>query len=131
MMVTSLIVYCMTASSQKVDCMIGDTIGQPMLPKGSASLRTHVLDFLDWVDVDAGLRCAQGHKLEGAVDGPSGSVSPEGGGSGDVCGPASHRTRTPDDDISREMKFEPLGDEPREAPSSSEPTTKCKSHEYN
>ena len=81
-------------------------------------------------DADAGLRCAQGHMPEGAVDGPLGSVSPESSGSGDVCGPAHPRTRTPDDVMNREMEFEPSGDELSEAPSSSEPIIKCKSHEY-
>ena len=107
--------------------MIGDTIGQPMLPEGSASLSTHNLDFLELGDVDAGLRCAQGHMPEGAVDGPSGSVSPESNGSGDVCGPAHPRTRTPDDNMNREMEREPFGDEAREAPSSLEQVIKCKS----
>ena len=111
--------------------MIGDAIGQPMLPKGSASLSTNDWDFLELDDVDAGLRCAQGHMPEGAVDGPSGSVSPESGGSGDVCGPAHPRTQTSDDFINREMELEPSGDEAREASSFTKPTIKCKSHEYN
>ena len=74
--------------------MIGDTIGQPMLPEGSASLSlsTNAWDFLELDVVDAGLRCAQVHIPEGAVDGPPGSVSPESCGSGGVCGPARHRT---------------------------------------
>ena len=91
MIVASLMVYTI-GSIQKVHCMVGDTIGQPMLPEGSASLNTNAWDFLVLEDVDAGLRCAQGHELDGGVDSPSGSVSPESGGSGDVCGPARHRT---------------------------------------
>ena len=68
---------------------------------------------------------------EGAVDGPSGSVSPESGGSGDVCGPAHPRTQTPDDFMNSEMEMEPFGDELREASSSTKPIIKSKSHEYN